>query len=183
MPKSNDSIIVLMLVFFLLVLFCIQTNTPLQNKGVVVFDNSILDYGINNNPVLNQPTQPTQPIVKMENRDVTIQAQKVNEDVVQKVGKGDDVNFAEQLFLPQRKDDGIAIKPPENDIRDRNLDSWRNDSNEKKPQNIMNDLREYQQGYNEREQNPYKNMSMDEHRKKIDDEWNQRVQQTLNVNS
>lgn len=161
--NNNDSSIILFLIFILIIVSLTQSpKSRIQNKGVVQFEPFIPE----------NTTQPIHTTIQYDNNvDVTIQSKKSTEVPPE---------FSEAMFLPTKfNDDGISLKKPEIDIRDISIDNWRNDKNQnQKNQNqILSDLREFQQNVNEPEQNKYKSMSVEEHRKQSIQEWHQRVKQ------
>ena len=207
MVKQNDASIVLLFFFLLLIVYSTKTKFPIQNKGSVEFGNyeedmfgcrvngnqvacdpnlNQMDMEIYNNPTLtngyyaksytdNTQTEYALNVAKTED----LQFQSPLQDA--QSGETTFGHFAKELFLPKSQDNDISIERPEMDARDRTLDEWRNTSQNK---NVMNDLREYEQEYSEKaNENPFKNMSVEEYRVQNIAEWNKRVQKTLNPES
>ena len=161
MNQANDSTIVLFLVFMLIIVgFTHSPKTPIHNKGIVQFEQQYI-----------QPIQTiTHPLQQNANN------QNIQEPIVdEKVQEVTD--FSKQFYLPEKQNDGISLEKPDIDIRDVSIDNWRNEKNNKNQNQVLSDLREYQQNLNEGEQNEFKKISVDEHRKQSIQEWQQRVKQ------
>ena len=90
-------------------------------------------------------------------------------------------DFTSELFLPPKlEQNDISIEKPEIDMREMSIDSWRKDTETKNNKVILNDLRSYQDEYNNLEKNDFKNISIDEHNQQNIKEWEQRIRDHTN---
>lgn len=152
MEKASESSFVLLFIFLLFCLSFLDSKPKVQNKGVL---NTI-------QPVYYVPHQPEKPEIQEES--------KVVKD-----------EFASDLFLPPKlEQNDISIEKPEVDMREMSIDTWRKDTETKNNKVILNDLRSYQDEYNNLEKNNFKTMSIDEHNQQNIKEWEQRVREHTN---
>ena len=98
-----------------------------------------------------------------------------NESITQEKKQVHFGDFAENLYLPVQTEDDLKIEKSDVDMRDQSINSWRNE--QKNKGGIELNLREYQQKYNEEmnNDNEFKKMTIEEHRKKNIEEWEQKM--------
>ena len=198
MNSSSEHRLVLFFFFMLIVIVLSNASRPIQNKGIVQFGNyneNLLGcsgydesigclevktqfQGVLDESIVNKSFGDTLNVAKTE--DFPKVEDKQKEHIPSSFG-----DYAKELYLPKDTNkDGISLEKPQIDMRDISMNEWRNDNNteEKKQDLLLSDLRAYQQQYNEElEENKFKKMTLDEHRQQNIAEWKERVKnQTQN---